>query len=355
MSTMTLEAEPHELVHARQQLLQQRVLLLAPTFGWWRGYYQLSDKRVKIKLDDKEVSGGDVTTPRSILMKDDCPKDSEGKAWKKRFLEVERKEKSLIESFSVAFSVNGVRLVPKSRARELFEKLIGPIDQNGVPQPQMQDGRPLPLDQQSVAYQLRYTALEFCRNLPSIIEQIRHSNPDVWEAVEGRVPQTYDEMLDKFYVDAVPIELAGGTGSEVTQADLADHEVVVREACRRKVEEAVEEMVSAPRQDLAEALAGLQELIARDGRVTSKSFNPVRNAIAKIRLFDFVANEDLMAQIDSLEHRLNITTASTLDRVTAASSGFAAALQAVQTEISDARRQSEDIERFGRDLRGIDL
>lgn len=349
MSTV-LEAPPDEQVHNRQQFLQQRVLLLAPSFGCWRGQYVISEDHVDVRVDNTTVREGDVTAPRSNLMKETCPLDQNGKPWKKRFSDIEGQQKRLIATYSVQFPITGVRIIPKARGREFFARLLGPVDSDGTP-----IGEPgVPLSEQSIAYQLRVAANEFCDSLDDIYNQIARNNPQVWENVKGRVPNAHD-MRRKFTVDAVPIELAGGEASQLTAEDLATHHATVRDACQRKVEEAIETMVSGPRAELAEALAGLQELINRDGRVTPKSFGPVRAAIAKMRLFDFVADDTLLAQIGQLERRLDITVPNTLDNVTAANNGFSAALRAVQAEITSSERAQADIERFGRETRAIDI
>lgn len=350
-----LEDEPlaEDIVHVRQKNLQRRVLLLAPTFGCWRGMYQLSEDRVDVKLDNQTVRSEDVTTPRAILMKDTCPVDRNGTAWKKRFRDIEKQHQKLIDEFSVPFPIHGCRIIPKAKGREFFDRLIGPTTDSGHPVGK-RDGRLLlGIEKQAIAYQLAKAADEFCSELTSVFAQIATDNPKVWAEVQDRVPATLVDMREKFYVDAVPIELAGGEFSEVTQEDLADHSAIVREACHRKVNEAIESMVREPREQLAKALASLHELISRDGRVTERSFGPVRAAIAKIRLFDFVANDELLQQINAMEARLEITKAAELDSVTAANNGFSTALQALRTEITSAEQQAADLARFGRPMRSI--
>lgn len=352
MSTAALDAPPEERVHNRQLSLQQRVLLLAPSFGCWRGRYVLSEDRVDVKLDNTSVQSEDVTTPCSVLMKDTCPVDSNGKAWKKRFSEVESAQKRLINAYSVPFPIHGVRIIPKSRGRSFFDALLGHVD--GQRRPVFNPD--LDTESQSVAFQLHTAAEEFCNTLPDVMRQIARDNPRVWDAVSARVPTNRSDMRKKFYVDAVPVELGGsGVANEVTEDDLANHNAVVRDACRRKVEEAVEIMVQGPRQELARALADLQNLIARDGRVTNRSFNGVREAIAKIRLFDFVADDALMRQISRVEQRLDITVPTSLDNATAANNGFTAALSSLRAEITSQERAQADIERFGRETRAIDI
>jgi hypothetical protein len=347
-----LDSPTEDILHNRQQTLQSRVLLLAPSFSFWRGYYQISTDRVSVSVDQQDVRDSDVTTPRAILMKDTCPRDSTGKAWKKRFAEIERVGSRLIEAFSVPFPIRGVRIIPKSHGREFFDKLIGTMDNSG--RPMAIPGREL--GSQSVAYQLWVAADEFCNNLDSVYDQIQAATPaSIWNAIRSKLPADRGAMRQKFHIDAVPIELAGGAANDVTREDMAAHQQVVQAACRRKVEEAVEEMIRGPRAELAQSLADLRDLVSRDGNVTDRSFNAVRGAIAKLRRFDFVANEDLLQQINTLAGRIERTDARTLDSVTAANNGFTDALTVVYNEVVDDLAIATDIDRFGRERRGIDL
>jgi hypothetical protein len=212
------------------------------------------------------------------------------------------------------------------------------------------------VDGQSIAYDLHVAASEFCNDWVNIRAQIASKNA-VFAMVESKVPTSPGLMRTKFNLDVVPVELAGGlTGAEeVTQDDLVEHNAVVREACHRRVEEAIETMIEGPRQQLAKTLASLQDLIKRDGCVSTKSFKPIREAIAKIRMFDFVANKDLLDQINQLEDRLNITNPKELDSVTAANNGFSVAIEGFMAEVQNSEQQARDLEEFGRDFRSIDL
>ena len=87
--------------------------------------------------------------------------------------------------------------------------------------------------------------------------------------------------------------------------------------------------------------------------MTSKSFNPVQAAIEKIRAFAFVANDDLLAQIDQLDQRLGQTTANTLTQTTLVSSGLASLLTSVNEAVNDASRQTADLAQFGRLRRSV--
>lgn len=386
--TRSADNTEHVAMNTRQEALEQRVLLLCPTMGWWKGMYQLPNQSTEVVSDGHTINSDDVTTPRAKLMTDAYPLDQAGTPWKKRFQKLESRLGSLKEEYSVPFPITGVRIVPKSRGQELLDRLYGltlgqlrrqliearqsdrsaamelerqidQIEQDAeLNHERVHDSTPVydPSKQvQSIAYELYEASREFCRNWSTIRSEIASRN-EVFQRVASRVPERPSDMRSRFYLDVVPVELAGGVDSRtVTQEDLAQHRQLVQDACRRRVDEAIEEMVRGPRRQLAEALAGLQGLIARDGRVTSKSFAPVRAAIAKLRSFSFVADEQLLGQLSSLERQLNITNPGSLDSTTAANSGFAAALESAMHDIQDARRQATDMDEFGRGTRAITL
>lgn len=386
--TTTLEQDHVEL-NSRQEALESNVLLLCPTIGWWKGMYQLSDRNTETVTDGKVISSDDVTTPRATLITNAYPVDRQGNPWKKRFQKIESRLGSLKEKYSVPFPIQGVRIVPKSRGREMMDELYGmtigrlrnrikQLNNSGdyraaeLAQRSLNDALTLEgenadantpvfdytkeADGQSIAYELHRASTEFCNDWPNIRQQIADKNA-VFHQVESRVPRSGGVMRTKFHLDVVPVELAGNTrrANSLTLDDLEEHSAIVQDACRRRVEEAIETMIAAPRQQLVEAMAELQELIARDGRVTSKSFAPVRAAIAKIRMFDCVANADMLAQIDNLERVLNTTNTHSLDHVTAAQSGFTAAINSFKAEVQDAEKQSRDLEEFGREFRSLIL
>lgn len=374
-------------VETRQDALEQNVLLLAPSIGWWKGIYQLPKTKTNVKVDDKVVSNTDVTTPRAKLIGDEYPHDSEGRLWKKRFQKLDSRLESVKDQFSVKFPIAGVRVVPKRKGAELMHELFG--DTVGTLRrraeqyrelDRIQDARAIEeqvcevLDRrggtnttkatpvfdlsrsvQSIAYELDALAEEFVGSLDTVLAEIAREN-DVYEQVESRVPKSAALMRSKFHLDVVPIELAGqSSATKLTATDLEEHSEIVRDACQRQVEAAVEEMIAGPRQQLAEALENLNSLIKRNGRVRDTSFAPVRRAISKIRMFEFCANDDLLENIRLLEHRLNITTPKNLDAVTAANSGFTMAMEGFMAEVQDAEQHQRDLENFGKDLRAINI
>ena len=384
------EMTEQDQITTRQEALERRVLLICPILGWWKGMYQLPTKKTEITSDGKTVNKKDVTTPRAKMMTDTYPTDREGKSWKKRFNRIDSRLEALKHEFSVKFPITGVRIIPKSRGREFMSRMYGLTlrklkqqlanaeeaqrteeaetlrnqiatvlnEHQGEDTP---DNTPVwdpdkgsKITDQSIAYQLHVAAKEFCDDWPRIREELSQKN-SVFAEVAHKVPAATADIRHRFYLDVVPVELASNAANELTQDDLVEHSQIVQDACRRRVDEAIDEMISGPRQQLAEALASLHELIQRDGRVTQKSFGPVRAAIAKIRMFDFVANDTMLESIKQLENRLNITQPTSLDSVTAANNGFSDAIETFMNEVQDEDRAAEDSRRFGREFRAIDL
>lgn len=328
------ETQESPLAENRLRAMEEQVILLAPSFGCYRGQYQLPKSKTTVELDGHEVEGGSVTTPRSKLMTNTYPKDRAGTVWKVRLQRISNRQRALIEKYSVPFPIRGVRIVPKTAAHEFFREL------------------------DDIKRDLQEAADEFVADLDSIVDQIReNTDAEVFKAIQNKIPTDRQQMRAKFYVDVVPVEIAGGMGDPtvLTDRDLQQHYDLVREACQRKVNEAIETMIAQPRQQLAEALANLKEVINRNGRVTSKSFRPIHDAISKIRAFSFVANDDLLNEMNNLEHRMRGTVPTTLNEITAANNGFAAAIDALLDEVEDAEQQAADLEEFGREYRGIQL
>ena len=341
MAVAETNAPIRDKATGRHRALEQQVLLIAPSFGWWRGYYQLPRQKTETLLDGRAVDKETITTPRVKLLTDAYPCDRERIAWKKRFQTLNTRESAIIERWSVPFPIRGVRIVPKKVAVDFLREIH---DLEG---------------------DLRTAVNEFLDQYDNVMEQIRANvEPELIDVARSRssFPKTRDMMRAKFYVDVVLVEIASPGEGEARPAmvgmeELEEHQQLVREATHRKVEEAIESMVEVPRQQLGEALAGLKDVINRDGKVSTKSFKPVYDAIRKIRAFEFACNDELLEEIRTLEHRMRITVPKTLDSVTAASSGFTAALDAMMNEVEDEEKAARDQAEFGegRMFRAIDL
>lgn len=338
-----------------ETFLTDNVVLLAPTLSIWKGQYQLPTSKTKTTVDDVVVEEGDVTTPRAKLFSKKYPLDKNGVPWQKRFQDVDSALTKLKNSMSVAFPINGVRILPKASVAGFLERVYGDtvgrikqrLDNGFYTDARERDAKardyeqlyailpedtpvfnPL-LEEQSLAYTLRAAAIEFCDDLDGIYAQMAQST--VWEQVKHKVPKKASEMLAKFQIDVLPIEVAASpTTSGI--GEFRNHLDVVREACRRRAEEAIDAMISEPREQLDKALQELQDLIARQGQVTERSFDATRRAMEKIRLFECVADSTMLSKMAELDRALK-TSPRTIRDSKSVASNFSAVVANVQAEI----------------------
>lgn len=324
--------------------LQERVLLVAPTMGWWRGQYQMPDAVVHLK--DIVIDKKRTTKPQIKLF----TASEYTLEWEKRFNDLDNERKALVKTFSRTFPIHGVRLIARTAAEEFFNALIGPVDETGDP---IRDpGR----ETQSIAFRLQELAADFIENYDYILQNMsENTQHDVWDYVRPRIP-TPRQMRKKFYVDVQPIELYGSGARHVTRGDLQQYNTLIQASTMRLVEAAIEEMVVGPREELAKALADLHDLINRNGRVTESSFNAARAAMNQLRMFSFVADDTMLQRINALSSRLDNTDPSALNSETAAGpNGLLTALAQTRAEIADEQRRNNDIAQFGRELRGLNI
>jgi hypothetical protein len=91
----------------------------------------------------------------------------------------------------------------------------------------------------------------------------------------------------------------------------------------------------------------MTDIISRDGRVTSRTFQPVQRAIEKLRLFSFVGNDTMLKQIENLEKMMGMQVPKHLTSEVANSNGFMRAAQTVVDELENAVKLEENIRKFG--------
>lgn len=348
--------------------LTDNVVLLAPTLSIWKGQYQLPTSKTKTTIDDVVVGEGDVTTPRAKLFSKKYPLDKNGVPWQKRFQDVESSLTKLKNSMSVAFPINGVRILPKASVAGFLERVYGDtvgrvkqrLDNGFYTDARERDAKardyeqnyaqlpedtptfnPL-IEEQSLAYALRATAMEFCNDLDAVYLQMSQST--VWEQVKHKVPKKATDMLAKFQIDVLPIEVAASPTTS-TIGEFRNHMDVVREACRRRAEEAIDAMISEPREQLDKALSELQELIARQGQVSERSFDATRRAMEKIRLFECVADSTILSKMAELDAALKTPPRRIRDNQTIASN-FSSAIASIQAGVVSETARAAAMDKF---------
>lgn len=371
--------QTEEAVISRRAYLEQTVYLLAPTLGTWHGVYHLPREDTETKVKGASVQSSDITTPQAKLLTKTYPLDSNGKPWKARLDGIHTQLEKAKSKFSVRFSINGIRIVPKAKITQFLHELYG--DSVGDLQRKLANAETMsdygtantirrrlstfapntaadtPVadtrGSNSINYQLRQIRDEFVNTWEDIRRQIAdHSS--VYEQIKTKIPDV-KVIGSKFYLDVTPIELSGGGGRETDIDDFLTHQHNVQEACQRRIDEAVEEILEGPRAELTDALTDLETLISRSGQVTDRSFGAARRAIDKMKMFDFSLTPELMERVKRAERLVNNATPKSLNGDVRISGAFQKELSAVREALNQDAAVEDAYRQFGVRPRLLDL
>lgn len=159
--------------------------------------------------------------------------------------------------------------------------------------------------------------------------------PEIYELAKASIPRS-DKLMNATGIDAVSIPI----GSNLSSVESANTSEMLRQARQRTaemVEQVTENLFAQPREELAIAVSNLRELILRDGRVTTKSVAPIKRALEKLRLFEFVSDDALKGEMRKLDTMLDGLTPAEQNSTTSQSNGLLDALRNVHSvAISEA-------------------
>jgi hypothetical protein len=379
--TMQTVEDPTADATMAEVFLNEHVILVSPTISLWQGQYQLPSQKLKTELADQTLESKHITTPKAKLLTDDSPVDRRGVAWKKRFSQIDSTLSKLKDTYTIPFHINGIRILPRGKIGEFMDALYGTTvghlrrklesgsfrvhEERAVRQ--LLDGEFAQADPSTMvlyprdrvkplAMVLRDTVDEFVGDYDNVRAQL--STSPVWASVHTKVPRDAAAMRHKFSLSVTPIEIASGSLTKGTTDEMLMHTDVVRSACRQQVSAAIESMISAPRAELDEAINNLQTLIANEGAVSAGSYMPIRRAIEKIRMFEFVADDDLKQKMSQLQTQLDTNRPTSVRDDRALASVFSQQLgeirEAVSSEVARATAVAEFVERRGRAIGLLD-
>ena len=193
------------------------------------------------------------------------------------------------------------------------------------------------------------------REWPSLRRRLR----DAREAFAERFPlnetQWREWISDEVRATKGRRKRRGKVVGALFERAVADYQSVVDTALAAAVDNCIENVIEGPRDELVQAISNLEDLIARNGHVTAKSFKPIYAAMEKLRMFGFACTPEMLERISELENRMGNTVPTSLDSVTAANNGFSALCRSIREEVADAEQAVSDMEDFGKDYRGIQL
>lgn len=164
-------------------------------------------------------------------------------------------------------------------------------------------------------------------------------NDTLFAAAKKRIP-SLSQLLETTSVDFITIPFGLGM-SQLRACGAKSFLAQARSRTQDMAEQVARNLVTGPRQELAAALGGLKELIEANGRVSTKSLNPVRAAFEKLERFSFVADTTLLNQINNLRQTLDGITPSEQNAEVSLQNGLLAALRATIVAANDDTKVEE--------------
>jgi hypothetical protein len=206
-----------------------------------------------------------------------------------------------------------------------------------------------------------YVRTEMAADMEEFRESIREQLQDdeAYEEARRHIPSGA-ELLSKTCIDWTPIPISLGSNRAAQDANMSELRRVARERSDEFIQGVLDSVFSEPRAELVQAIQAFEDVIRRDGQVTTKSLHPIRRAIEKFRSFQDMGDSEFDGLIRSLESRfttghleqLRLARDTDMDSVqnAAARNGLSEALRDVREQ---AQQDTVDFQRHGRMHRGI--
>jgi len=191
----------------------------------------------------------------------------------------------------------------------------------------------------------------------SIREQLQ--DDEAYEEAKRHIPSAA-ELLSKTCIDWTPIPISLGSNRAAQTANMSELRRVARERSDEFIQGVLDSVFSEPRAELVQAIKAFEDVIRRDGQVTTKSLHPIRRAIEKFRSFQDMGDSEFDGLLHSLESRftaghleqLRLARSTDMDSVQNAAerNGLAEALRGVREQ---AQQDTVEFQQHGRMHRGI--
>jgi len=304
--------------------VMSRCLLVTMTFNRWRGLYQIDKAQT---LSDGKVIPEELSTPgKWKLIPDELNKSLNA---------LESSARSILARRSVSFKLPSVYIVPISAADKLFEDL------------------------KRIRLDLEEAADNFCspQNYKTILQELFkkvNSDTELFKTVKGLLPSR-DKLRSKFGITCALVPI-GSLNTDFE--DNASEFIKEAQAETRKfIKESIESMLSEPRKELENALLNLSSILQKrhsEGSVRSSvrqaSIDNVRAALQKLKDFSFIADDQLLDQMNTLDSQLAKTTPKELNSSLEISQSINATLKSIAAKAADDDAALLQFDKFSRSL-----
>lgn len=308
------------------------------TFSWQRAAGQRQIKKAVVKLGDNELDTEKATKPTSKLMPS---------KWRDRFQEIETAKSKLIRAHTLTGMAGGTACVRSGQASAFLQKLL---ELRGRVHTLREELR--------VAWQV------------DIIDWNAERWGADWDAMAKHLPKPeslvhiIDLTWSQFQIMPMTgLEHAEGVMDSMEYDELA---TITRKMTEERVQSFVTAVFEEPRQRLVKAVQAVSERLKSGQKITSNTFNQMRDAAAFLReMTDMpgLSDTSLLAQLAETEKMIEEaphehgTRGNELQSIDIAkiSEGLNNSLDAIIERADDAGVVQDQLQRFGRLGRGLDL
>jgi hypothetical protein len=377
------EHERTVMAEEQARMLEQvtrHVFLVALHVGWPKLAHQIADAVVEITTAEGEGDAKKTTidaelrtNPQWNLM----PKE-----WRQRMGNIESRGRRALQQRSIKFSTAGMALLPIGAAAETFTSLRELREEFQSARDEFENGYV------QILYDLRATLGDelyekAAERLPKPAD-IADKFSFTWaiipmggsptQAVDTSVLEgTLNELVEledlvRMHIGGVPrmtlaIDTIRGDISQVLRHQqrapraidegFADELIAeARQQMSAHVSEFVENMAREPRAALVDAVDNLLEAIGDDSRIIrTGTINQVEQAFRQVRDFSFLADDELLSRINTMQTRLDEISVRDLNADVEIGARLAEGLQHVRDQANNVEVRDMSVRAF----RGINL
>lgn len=310
--------------------LDQCVELVAVNCHRWLGQYTLPTEQTTLSFDGQVVETDDVAASTAKFFTKTSPVDEDGQPWKRQFDSIYTCVRNKISNFTIPFTVDSLRWLPTEKELQFVDEI------------------------ESCRTELTELVDRFTDQYASAREQVRERmTPSVWAAIAPKLP-TVENLEYRYRIDVLPLHIAPPE-TNYTLDSLRQRHNIINESIQRAVNNSIDSIIREPRKELIETLRNVDSIVKAGGRLTSRSFNAVHNAIQKLRNFNFMADAEVENWMTNLEEHLNEVAPKSIREDAEIRSTFSDMLSNTMSCLNDELKIAAQVQSLGQSFRTLEL
>jgi hypothetical protein len=283
-----------------------------------------------LEFDGQEVQAENVSAPTTKFFIKNSPVDEDNVPWKKQFDAIYSRASNIVSKYTIPFTVRSLRWLPVAHEIHFID------------------------DIQTCQTMLSDLVERFNDQYLSAKQQVQTRVGDaLWDFMAPKLPML-GKLAPRFSINILPMHIAPPE-TNLTIEDLRSRHDVITNAIRGAVENSLEDIIREPRKELVKTITAVNNIINTGGRLNTRSFNAVKQAIEKLRAFNFMVDGDVESVLRTVEENINEHTPKEIMDDAGIKSAFSSMLTNTVDTLSDEMRINEDIASFGRSMRVLDL